>query len=412
MIGIELPDHDTADAVEKAAFRARAAGARLRGRRDPDVAAARAPRGPGRDRARASSRRPSPRSKPADRTEGAWHRRSTRSRSTAPTRRRVAAFWCRRSATRLVESDAEDAEIRDPSGAGWPLLFQVVPEGKSVKNRLHLDIRAAGLDGRGGRASGGLGATVAAARRGGGSFWTIMLDLEGNEFCVLRGPEDGWAPDDLNSKVATMRDAVAELVRDGDTVAIEGFTHLICFAAGHEIIRQRKRDLTLCAHDARRDLRPDDRRRRGAQARVQLARQSRRRLAARGPPPDRAADPAPLEIEEYSHFGMVCRYVAGASNLPFFPIRSYYETDIPKVNPQIVPIARRTSDGTEVYVVPPLHPDVTIVHAQRADADGDAQIWGLLGCQKEAAFAAERVIVVCEEMVDEAVDPPRSRTAP
>ena len=123
------------------------------------------------------------------------------------------------------------------------------------------------------------------------------------------------------------------------------------------------------------------------------------------------ADPAPLEIEEYSHFGMVCRYVAGASNLPFFPIRSYYESDIPKVNPNIVPMVSPYEDATEVYVVPPLKPDVAIVHAQRADASGDAQIWGLLGCQKEAAFAAERVIVVCEEVVEESViraDPNRT----
>src|SRR5207249_2628122 len=118
----------------------------------------------------------------------------------------------------------------------------------------------------------------------------------------------------------------------------------------------------------------------------------------------------PLEIEEYSHFGMVCRYVAGASNLPFFPIRSYYESDIPTVNPRIVPIAS-PYDGTEVYAVPPLNPDVTIVHAQRADAEGNAQIWGVLGCQKEAAFAAERVIVVVEELVAEDVirrDPNRT----
>ncbi len=122
-------------------------------------------------------------------------------------------------------------------------------------------------------------------------------------------------------------------------------------------------------------------------------------------------DPAPLEVEEYSHFGMVCRYMAGAANLPFFPLRSYYESDIPTVNPKIRPLVSPYEDGTEVYVVPPLRPDVSIVHAQRADAEGNAQIWGLLGCQKEAAFAAERVIVVVEELVDEATirrDPNRT----
>src|SRR5439155_15299055 len=109
-------------------------------------------------------------------------------------------------------------------------------------------------------------------------------------------------------------------------------------------------------------------------------------------------DPEPLEIEEYSHFGMVSRYVAGASGLPFMPLRSYAQSDLPKVNPRIVEMASPYSDD-RVYAVPPLHPDVAIVHVQRADAAGDAQIWGLLGCQKEAAFAAERVVVVCEELV-------------
>jgi glutaconate CoA-transferase subunit A len=102
--------------------------------------------------------------------------------------------------------------------------------------------------------------------------------------------------------------------------------------------------------------------------------------------------------------------VAGASNLPFLPIRSYYESDLPKANPRIVPIESPYGDGT-VYAVPPLKPDVSIVHAQRADADGNAQIWGVLGCQKEAAFAADRVIVVVEELVDGAVvrrDPNRT----
>jgi glutaconate CoA-transferase subunit A len=122
------------------------------------------------------------------------------------------------------------------------------------------------------------------------------------------------------------------------------------------------------------------------------------------------ADPAPLELEEYSHFGMVGRYTAGASNLPFFPLRSYFESDLPKANPLIRPIRSPYGDET-VYAVPPLKPNVTVVHAQRADAEGNTQMWGLLGCQKEAAFAADRVIVVVEELVDEAViraDPNRT----
>jgi glutaconate CoA-transferase, subunit A len=214
----------------------------------------------------------------------------------------------------------------------------------------------------------------------------------------------------MTSKVASMRDAVAGLVRDGDTVAIEGFTHLISFAAGHEIIRQRKRDLTLAR------LTPDliyDQMVAGGVARKLIfswlgnpgvggLSAIRRRIED--------ADPSPLEIEEYSHFGMVGRYTAGAANLPFYPLRSYFETDLPKVNPLIRQIESPYGDGV-VYAVPPLRPDVTVVHAQRADASGNTQVWGLLGCQKEAAFAADRVIVVVEELVDEAIvraDPNRT----
>jgi glutaconate CoA-transferase subunit A len=107
---------------------------------------------------------------------------------------------------------------------------------------------------------------------------------------------------------------------------------------------------------------------------------------------------------------MVARYTAGASDLPFFPLRSYVDSEMPAANPLIRPIASPYGDET-VYAVPPLKPDVTIVHAQRASAAGDTQVWGLVGCQKEAAFAAERVIVVVEELVDEAViraDPNRT----
>ena len=213
------------------------------------------------------------------------------------------------------------------------------------------------------------------------------------------------------SKVTTMQEAVRELVHDGDTVAIEGFTHLICFAAGHEIIRQERRDLTLSRMTP--DVVYDQMIGAGVASKLIFSWMGnpgvgnlhavRRRIEK--------ADPAPLEIEEYSHFGMVCRYMAGAANLPFFPIRSYYESDIPKVNPKIVPMASPYDPGDEVYVVPPLKPDVAIVSAQRADASGDTQIWGLMGCQKEVAFAAEKVIVVVEEVVEESVirrDPNRT----
>jgi glutaconate CoA-transferase subunit A len=216
------------------------------------------------------------------------------------------------------------------------------------------------------------------------------------------------------SKVASMRDAVAAIVHDGDVVAIEGFTHLICFAAGHEIIRQRKRDLTLARLTP--DLIYDQMVAAGTARKLVFSwlgnpgvgglHAIRRRVEA----PAGASDPAPLELEEYSHFGMVGRYTAGASNLPFFPLRSYFETDMPKANPLIRPIRSPYGEET-VYAVPPLKPDVTVVHAQRADADGNTQMWGLLGCQKEAAFAADRVIIVVEELCSEAViraDPNRT----
>jgi len=209
------------------------------------------------------------------------------------------------------------------------------------------------------------------------------------------GPDGGQE----GGKVTSMHDAVAALVRDGDTVAIEGFTHLICFAAGHEIIRQRKRDLTLCRLTP--DVIYDQMIAAGVASKLVFSwlgnpgvgslHAIRRRVER--------SDPAPLELEEYSHFGMVSRYTAGASGLPFMPLRSYHSSDLPKVNPRIVELESPYGDGV-VYAVPPLNPDVSIVHVQRADKDGNCHVWGFLGCQKEAAFAARKVIVVCEELVD------------
>jgi glutaconate CoA-transferase subunit A len=211
------------------------------------------------------------------------------------------------------------------------------------------------------------------------------------------------------SKVASMRDAIATLLRDGESVAIEGFTHLICFAAGHEIIRQRRRDLTLVRMTP--DVVYDQMIGAGVARRLVFSWLGNPgvgglhaiRRVSEGPGPT-------LELEEYSHYGIVGRYIAGATNLPFFPLRSYYETDLPVANPQIRPLRSPYGDE-QVYVVPPLRPDVTIVHAQRADAAGNTQMWGLLGAQKEAAFAADRVIVVVEELVEESViraDPNRT----
>jgi glutaconate CoA-transferase subunit A len=211
------------------------------------------------------------------------------------------------------------------------------------------------------------------------------------------------------SKVATMRDAVAELVRDGDSVAIEGFTHLIGFAAGHEIIRQKRRELTLCRLTP--DLVYDQMVAAGVARKLVFSWLGNPGVGSLHAIRRQTEGDSPsLELEEYSHFGMVARYTAGAMNLPFFPLRSYTDTDLPVANPLIRPIDSPYGDES-IYAVPPLKPDVTIVHAQRADTAGDTQVWGLLGCQKEAAFAASRVIVVVEELVDESViraDPNRT----
>ena len=211
------------------------------------------------------------------------------------------------------------------------------------------------------------------------------------------------------SKVCSMKDAIASHVRDGDTVVIEGFTHLICFAAGHEIIRQRRRDLTLCRLTP--DLIYDQMIAAGCARKLVFSWAGNpgagslhafRRAVEKGTPP--------LEIEEYSHFGMVARMSAGAASLPFWVMRNYMGTDLPEVNPRIRTVTCPYT-GEQLATVPALNPDVTIIHAQRADASGNAQVWGLLGVQKEAAFASKKVIVVVEELVDESAiraDPNRT----
>lgn len=208
----------------------------------------------------------------------------------------------------------------------------------------------------------------------------------------------------------TMEEAIGRFVVNGSTIVIEGFTHLICFAAGHEIIRQKRRDLTVCR------LTPDliYEQLIGAGCVKKLV------FSWAGNPGAgplyalrRAVEegiPHSIELDEYSHFGMVARFTAGAARLPFFPLRNYMGSDLPRVNPNIR-IVTCPYTGEKLASVPALNPDTTIVHAQRADSAGNAQIWGLMGVQKEAAFAAKNVIVVAEEIVDEKVirsDPNRT----
>lgn len=216
------------------------------------------------------------------------------------------------------------------------------------------------------------------------------------------------------SKLVDMRTAIAAHVHDGDKVAIEGFTHCISFAAGHEIIRQKRRNLTLARMTP--DLVYDQMVAAGCANKLIFSWLgnpgvgSLHAIRRRTEPAALAAGESLLEIEEYSHHGMVGRYVAGAHRLPFYPLRSYSESDLPKVNP-LIRTVQSPFGGEEVYAVPPLNPDVTIIHAQRADVEGNVQMWGLLGCQKEAAFAAKRVIAVVEEIVPTSViraDPNRT----
>ena len=211
-----------------------------------------------------------------------------------------------------------------------------------------------------------------------------------------------------------MRDAIAAHVHDGDTVAIEGFTHCISFAAGHEIIRQKLRNLTLARMTP--DLVYDQMVAAGCAKKLIFSWLgnpgvgSLHAIRRRTEPAALAAGETLLEVEEYSHHGMVGRYVAGAHRLPFYPLRSYSESDLPNVNPLIRQVESPYGDG-KIWAVPPLNPDVAIIHAQRADEEGNVQMWGLLGCQKEAAFAAKRVIAVVEEIVPTSVvraDPNRT----
>ncbi len=212
------------------------------------------------------------------------------------------------------------------------------------------------------------------------------------------------------NKVITMHEAVSRYVQNGDLVAIEGFTAFICFAAAHEIIRQGKQDLTLARMTP--DLVYDQMIAAGVAQKLIFSYLGNpgvgnlnciRRAVEKGVP-------RPLEVEEYTHFGMVGRYIAGASNLPFFPLRSFTGSDLPQANPRIQFVDSPYGDGP-ISVVPPLNPDVCFLHAQRADSQGNTQLWGLLGMQKEVAFASKKVVIVVEEIVDDDIvrrDPNRT----
>lgn len=201
------------------------------------------------------------------------------------------------------------------------------------------------------------------------------------------------------AEIRSLRDAVAALIHDGDTVAMEGFTHLIPFAAAHEVIRQGITDLTLVR------MTPDV-----IYDQLIGAGLVRKLVFSWGGNPGvgslhRFRDavengwPRPLEVEEHSHAGMANRYVAGASGLPFGILRGYAGTGLPE-RTDTVGTVRCPFTGEELAAVAALNPDVTVIHAQRADAAGNVQLWGLLGVQKEAALAARHVLVTVEEVVE------------
>jgi len=209
------------------------------------------------------------------------------------------------------------------------------------------------------------------------------------------------------SKLIPLSEAISKYVSDGDIVYAAGFTHLIPFAAGHEIIRQDKKDLTLAR--ATPDLIYDQMVAAGCARKVIFSYMGNPGVGSLRIVRS-AIEHGKLEWEEYSHFGMITRLQAGASGLPFLPMNQTGATDLEKANPNI----KRIPDpygGKDVIVVPALHPDVAIVHVQRADENGNAHLWGIIGEQKEAAFAAKKVILTAEEIVDESIirsDPNRT----
>ena len=197
-----------------------------------------------------------------------------------------------------------------------------------------------------------------------------------------------------------LKEAVADLVNDGDTVALEGFTHLIPFAAAQEIMRQEKRDLTLVRMTP--DLVYDQMIGMGTASKLVFSWGGNPGVGSLHRFRDAVEHgwPRSLEIEEHSHAGMANRYVAVASNLPFAVLRGYVGTDLPEVTPTIKPVECPFT-GEKLMAVPALTPDVAVIHAQQADLRGNVAIWGITGIQKEAALSARRVIVTVEEVVQE-----------
>jgi glutaconate CoA-transferase, subunit A len=215
----------------------------------------------------------------------------------------------------------------------------------------------------------------------------------------------------MMARILQLSDAIQELVHDGDTIALEGFTHLIPFAAGHEIIRQKKQNLTLVRMTP--DLIYDQLIGAGCATKLVFSWGGNPGVGSLHRLRDAVENrwPQPLALEEHSHAGMVAAYAAGAANLPFGILRGYIGSDLPKYNPRIQFIDCPFT-AERVAAVPAIKPDVTIVHAQKADRQGNVLLWGILGVQKEVVLAARRAIVTVEEIVDRLDAPPNAVVLP
>jgi len=202
------------------------------------------------------------------------------------------------------------------------------------------------------------------------------------------------------AKIVSISDAVAELIHDGDKIACEGFTHLIPFAAGHEIIRQGRRNLTLIRMTP--DLIYDQMIGMGVASKLVFSWGGNPGVGSLHRLREAVEQqwPVPLELEEFSHAGMVQAYMAGAAGLPFGVLRGFNGTDLAKVNQNIKSISCPFT-GELLAAIPAIRPDVTVIHAQKADRQGNVLLWGVIGVQKEAVLAAKRSIVTVEEIVDQ-----------
>jgi glutaconate CoA-transferase subunit A len=213
------------------------------------------------------------------------------------------------------------------------------------------------------------------------------------------------------ANILNLKEAIQEMVRDGDTIALEGFTHLIPFSAGHEIIRQGRRNLTLIRMTP--DLIYDQLIGAGCASKLVFSWGGNPGVGSLHRLRDAVEQgwPAPLAVEEHAHAGMAVAYAAGAAHLPFGILRGYLGTDLPKYNPHVKFIDCPFT-GERLAAVPAIRPDVSVIHAQKADRRGNVLMWGVVGIQKEAILAARRSIVTVEEIVDSLDAPPNAVVLP